>query len=185
MTRQRVLLGHISQANGLRGDVLIKSYTANPEDIGSYGALTNEDLSQSFNIKVVRFTTKGVVAKIKGINDRNAAEGLRGTKLYIDRDQLPEPDDEDDFYHTDLIGLTAKTTDGKKVGPVVAVQNFGASDLLEIRPSDNKTTELIPFNKEFVPDIDIDGGSLTVVWPDNTTPEDEDEKAMREAYKDT
>ncbi len=181
MTRQRVLLGHISQANGLRGEVLIKSHTANPADIGSYGVLGNKDATRTFDIKVIRITTKGVVAKISGVTDRTAAEVLRGTELYIDRDQLPASDDEDDFYHTDLIGLEAQTADGAKVGTVIAVQNFGASDLLEIRPLDSKTTELIPFNKAFVPDVDLEGGRVIVVWPDDTVKEDEDEKAMREA----
>ncbi len=171
MTPQRVLLGHISQANGLRGDVLIKSHTAVPDDIATYGPLTNKDGSQTFVIRVVRVTAKGVVAKIAGVSDRDAAEALRGTELYIDRAKLPAPD-EDDFYYSDLVGLDAIGEDGRNVGTVVAVQNFGAGDLLEIRPTKAKGTELLPFTKAFVPHVDLDAGHVTIVWPEYSPDED-------------
>lgn len=188
MTPQRVLLGHISQANGLRGDVLIKSHTAVPEDIAAYGPLTNKDGSRAFDIRVVRVTAKGVVAKITGVSNRDASEALRGTELYIDREKLPAPD-EDDFYYADLIGVDAIGEDGRKVGTVVAVQNFGAGDLLEIRLTKAKGTELLPFTKAFVPHVDLDAGHVTIVWPEDSPDEDgetiEDDKVETDADEGT
>ncbi len=175
MPERRVLLGHISQANGLRGAVLIKSHTANPEDIAAYGTLTDKDGQQSFDLRVIRTTNKGVIVKIAGIEDRTAAENLRGTELYVDRDQLPEAED-DAYYHNDLVGLTAISSDGGVIGDVVAVQNYGASDLLEIKPKTSKTTELIPFTKEFVPEVDVNAGRLTIVLPTLTEARESDEQ---------
>ena len=128
----RILLGHISTAHGVRGDVVIKSLTEDPADIATYGPLSDEDGQRQFDIKVVRVTNKGVIARVAGVTDRNAAEALRGTKLYVDRHKLPALE-ADEVYHTDIIGLIARRGDGSEVGEIVAVQNFGAGDLLEIR----------------------------------------------------
>ena len=160
----RVLLGQISTAQGIRGEVVIKSYTGEPADIGSYGPLTDEGGTRSFDITVVRVAKKGVIARINGVTDRNGAEALRGTQLYIDRDKLPAPED-DEVYHADLIGLEAVTADGEIVGEVVAVQNFGAGDLLEVRLSGKRRTEFVPFDETFVPEIDLEAGRVTVVMP--------------------
>jgi 16S rRNA processing protein RimM len=159
-----ILLGHISTAQGIRGEVVIKSYTAEPEDIAAYGPLTDETGTREFDVTVVRVVKKGVIAKIAGIADRNEAEALRGAKLFIPRDSLPEPD-EDEVYHADLIGLEAITADGTVVGEVVAIQNFGAGDLLEIRLAGKRRTEFVPLGDHFVPDIDLDAGRVTVVMP--------------------
>lgn len=161
---ERVLLGHISSAQGIRGEVVIKSYTAVPEDIAAYGPLTDASGTRTFEITVVRGAKKGVIARIRGIDDRNAAEALRGTELFVDRERLPEPD-EDEVYHADLIGLEAVTSDGMTVGEVVAIQNFGAGDLLEIRLAGRARTEFVPFNHDFVPEIDIAAGRVTVLMP--------------------
>jgi len=163
-TASLILLGHISTAQGIRGEVVIKSYTDAPEDIAAYGPLQDEAGTREFDITVVRVAKKGVIARIAGITNRNVAEALRGTKLFIPRDRLPEPD-EDEVYHADLVGLEAVTADGQVVGEVVAVQNFGAGDLLEIRLEGQRRTEFVPLDEHFVPDIDIDAGRVTVVMP--------------------
>ena len=163
-TPNLILLGHISSAQGIRGEVVIKSHTDDPAAIGGYGPLTDQTGKQTYDIKVIRVAKKGVIARVNGINDRTTAETLRGTELYIPRERLPEPED-DELYHADLIGLEAVTADGDLIGEVVSIQNFGAGDLLEIRLSGKSRTEFIPMDDHFVPAIDIDAGRVTVVMP--------------------
>ena len=167
-----MLLGRIAGAHGIRGEVLIKSFTAAPEDIGAYGALSTEDGARAFEIASARATPKGgVVARLKGISDRNAAEALKGVDLYVARDRLPPPSD-DEFYYADLVGMTAVTADGTTFGEIVAVQNFGAGDLIEVRLAGKSKTELFPFTDAVVPDVDVAGRRVTVVPP----PESADER---------
>ncbi len=160
-----VLLGHIGPAHGLKGEVRIETYTGEPQNIASYGPLTSEDGSRSFEIVALR-PVKGsaVIARLKGVSDRTAAEGLRGEKLYVLRERLPAPG-EDEFYHADLIGLAAIDADGARIGEIVAVQNFGGGDLLEIRLDATRKTEYAPFTEAFAPVIDIAGGTVTVILP--------------------
>lgn len=174
MPANRVLLGHISQANGLRGAVLIKSYTEDPADIVNYGPLQDESGERAFKLRLVRVSPKGIIAKVDGITDRTGAEALRGTKLYIDREHLPQTDEES-FYHHDLVGLAVKSIDDEPIGKVVAVQNFGAGDLLEIKLTGTKNTEYLPFDETFVPTIDIAKSELIVRWPVSTDDDDDEE----------
>ncbi|MGI9523284.1 MAG: ribosome maturation factor RimM [Hyphomicrobiaceae bacterium] len=162
----RVLLGHISAAHGIRGELVIVSYTDRPEDISSYGALSDESGTRAFVIKVSRVVAKGVICRIDGIDDRNAAEALCGTKLFVDRIALP-PLEADEVYHADIIGLAAYRLDGSRIGSVVAVQNFGAGDLLEIRLVNKRRTEFVPFNRTYVPELDIVGRRLVAIMPDD------------------
>ena len=166
-----VLLGHVSAAHGIRGEVVIKSYTDDPAAIASYGPLSDEDGGRTFTLSHVRVTKKGVIARIAGITDRNDAETLRDTKLYIARDKLPVPE-AGEIYHADLIGLTARRRDDTVVGEIVAIQNFGAGDLLEIRLKDSRRTEFVPFTQDFVPELDVVCGYVTVIMPDDTASED-------------
>jgi len=161
---EMVLLGHISTAHGIRGEVVIKSHTSDPADIAAYGPLTDKAGQSKVEITNIRVVKKGVIARLAGVADRNAAEALRGFELYVARSKLPEPD-EDGHYHADLLGLEAVTADGNVVGEVVAVQNFGAGDLLEIRLAGQSRTEFIPFDEHFVPEIDIAAGRVIVVMP--------------------
>lgn len=161
---RRVLLGHISSAHGIQGDVLIKTHTASPESISAYGPLSDASGGRLFEIRIVRVTSKGVVARIKGVADRTAAEALRGVELFAERSQLPETG-EHEYYHSDLVGLTAVDGEGRMVGEVIAVQNFGAGDLVEIRLTGSRASELIPFTDAFVPDVDIAGGKIVVSMP--------------------
>lgn len=161
---RRVLLGRIAGAHGIRGEVLIKTFTAAPEDIGAYGPLTDADGARSYRIESARATQKGVVARIEGVGDRNAAEALKGVELFVARERLPDVA-EGEFYHDDLIGMAAVDADGTQIGEVIAVQNFGAGDLLEIRLAGSGKTELVPFTDDAVPEVDVAGRRVVVVMP--------------------
>ena len=160
----RILLGHIAGAHGIRGEVLIKTYTEAPENVGAYGPLSDENGTRTFKLKSARATPKGVVARLQGVDDRNGAEVLKGIALYIERDRLPAAAD-GEFYHADLIGLAAVDGDGKPLGEIVAVQNYGAGDLLEIRLAGSGRTELVPFTDAAVPEVDIAARRAVVILP--------------------
>ena len=170
--KRRILVGEITGAHGIRGDVLVRTYTGAPDGIAAYGPLTDATGQKKFSLRVVRVTSKGIVARVAGVEDRNGAEPLRGTKLYIDHAKLP-PTTEAEFYHADLIGLRAIAADGETLGEIVAVQNFGAGDLLELKPLDHSETRFIPFEDRWVPKIDLDAGLLVINEPATTTDDDE------------
>jgi 16S rRNA processing protein RimM len=160
-----VLLGRISGAHGLKGEVKIAAFTAEPEDIAAYGPLKSADGARIFEIASLRSAGGGgVIARLHGVLDRNAAEQLRGIELYVARAVLP-PAGVEEFYHSDLIGLTAISPDGEMLGEVIAVQNFGAGDLLELRPAKGRQTELVPFESTHVPKVDLEAGCVIIVWP--------------------
>jgi 16S rRNA processing protein RimM len=161
---RRILLGEIGAAHGIRGEVSVKTYTANPEDIAAYGPLSDER-GRTFELTVVRVIPKGAIVRIAGVPDRTAVEKLRNAKLYVTRDKLPAPAD-GEYYLEDLVGLRAIGADGAHFGDVVAVQNYGAGDILEIKPLAGGATELIPFTNACVPVVDVAAGKLTVVRPD-------------------
>jgi 16S rRNA processing protein RimM len=165
MTQRKVLLGHIAGPHGVKGDVLINTYTGVPESIAEYGPLSDETGQRSFVVSVRRATAKGVVACIEGVADRTTAEALKGVRLYVDRDRLPGTA-ENEFYHADLIGLAVVTADGSTVGKVKAVQNFGAGDLIEVVRPGSRHTELIPFTERFVDEVDIAAGRIVVRLPE-------------------
>jgi 16S rRNA processing protein RimM len=165
MSPNRILLGRITGPHGIRGEVSVRSFAQTAEAIGDYGALTDQSGARAFHLKVVRVTPKGaVIARIKDVTDRNAAEALAGTDLYVERDRLPPPA-EGEFYHADLIGMTAVAPDGTPIGEVVDIQNYGAGDLVEIRLAGSRTTELVPFSDAFVPDVDVPRRRVVVVLP--------------------
>lgn len=170
---RRILVGEITGAHGIRGDVLVRSYTETPDAIAAYGPLTDASGKKSYSLRVVRVTSKGIVARVAGVEDRNGAEPLRGTKLYIERSKLPETG-ETEFYHADLIGLRAVAADGSALGKIVSVQNFGAGDLLELKPLEGET-EFIPFEDRWVPSVDLDAGMLVINRPAVTVDDDSDE----------
>jgi 16S rRNA processing protein RimM len=161
--RARILLGRIAGAHGIRGEVLIRTFTERPEDIAAYGAL-DDGGGRSFRVETARATPKGVVARLAGIADRTAAEALKGTELWVDRASLPAPE-AGAFYHADLIGLAAVDPEGRALGEIVAVYNFGAGDLLEVRLAASGKTELIPFTEAFVPEIDVPAHRAVVALP--------------------
>lgn len=159
-----LLLGVIVGARGIRGEVKIKSFTENPEDIAAYGPLKNATGSATYQLKVVALSKGLPVVRIKGISDRNEAEALKGTELYVARDRLPETEDEDEYYHADLVGLAAIFTDGRQFGKILRLHDFGAGDMLEILPDGKsaKAAVLVPFTREMVPEVDIVGGRVTL-----------------------
>jgi 16S rRNA processing protein RimM len=161
----RVLLGEIGAAQGLKGEVRLRSYTQDPAAIACYGALTDEQ-GGMIEIESLRVTPKALIARIKGVTTREGAEALNRTKLYIARSRLPARDEEE-WYHADLIGLTVVNSDGASIGTVIAVQNFGAGDLIEVKPATGGATLLIPFTRDAVPEVDVEGGRLVLVPPDD------------------
>jgi 16S rRNA processing protein RimM len=161
--KKPVTLGRITGPQGIKGEVKLQSFTADPLDIASYGPLDASN-GLRLTIKSVKPYKNTLLARIDGVEDRNGAEALRGVELMIDRDRLPEADD-DEIYHADLIGLSAHDTAGHLVGTVVAVLDFGAGELLELKPADGKTI-LVPFNVETVPEIDLDAGRLVIDPPE-------------------
>ena len=164
--QRRILLGHISDAHGIKGEVLIKAHTGAPEAIADYGPLLDAR-GHTVEIQVVRVTPKGVVARVKGVTDRTAAEALKGTELFTTREKLPDPE-EDEFYHADLIGLSAIGPDGAALGTVTAVANHGAGDVIEIALAGSRQTELVPFTKAFVPEVSIAKGQILVRLPESS-----------------
>ena len=160
---EKVLLARIGAAHGVRGEVRIKPFTADPLALAEYGALTTAD-GRSFRIERLRPAKEVVVAKLRGVDDRDAAEALKGVELFVARERLPAPDDEDDYYHADLIGLEAFGPESEPLGTVVAVHNFGAGDILDIAPRRGPSL-LVPFTKEAVPEIDMAAGRLVIVPP--------------------
>lgn len=167
--QDRVLLGEIGAAQGLKGEVRLRSYTQDPEAIARYGALEDEQ-GRAIEIERVRVTPKALIARIKGVTTREGAEALTHTKLYIDRARLPERE-EDEWYHSDLIGLAAVRQDGEPIGSVVGVHNFGAGDLIEIAPPQGPTM-LLPFTNAVVPTVDLAGGRVVIELPDEIEGED-------------
>lgn len=149
-----VCVGAIAGSFGVKGEVRVKSFCAEPEDIASYGALSSEDGKSSWDIKLTRPVKNGFAARLKGVASKEAADALRGVRLYAPRARLPAlPDDE--FYHTDLINLDVLDTGGTPLGRVKAVLNHGAGDLLEIAGKGLKQPVLLPFTKASVPTVDL------------------------------
>ncbi len=170
----KLLMGRIGAAHGIKGEVRIQSFTEDPLALASYGPLSTNKPGLMIKILAARTTTNVLVARLEGINDRNAAEKLNGVELYVDRALLPATDDDDDFYHADLIGLKARLADGSEIGEVMAVPNFGAGDLLEIRDPRSGDTYLYPFSKAVVPEVRIADGYLLIDPPIEAEPGEEE-----------
>ena len=161
----KVCVGAIAGAFGVRGEVRLKSFTAIPEDIASYAPLETEDGARSFTVKITRQIKNGLAARLSGVSTKEAADDLRGTQLFVPRDRLPSlPDDE--FYHADLIGLEVTDTGGVSLGKVLAVINNGADDLLELSAPGQKQTVLLPFTKAVVPTVDLTQGRIVADPPE-------------------
>lgn len=170
----RILMGQIGAAHGIKGEVRIAAHTQDPEAIASYGPLETDRPGLTVTITKARLQKNVVIAHIKGVSDRTAAEKLNGVNLYVDRAKLPAPDDEDDFYHADLLDLDARLESGVVIGQVSALPNFGAGDLIEVRDPRTGDTFLYPFTKAVVPTINIAEGYLTIIVPLDA-PEGEEE----------
>ena len=161
----RVCVGAIAGAFGVKGEVRLKSFTSEPNDIAAYSPLWSEDGKRSFTIRLTRPVTGGLGARLSGVETRDDAEALKGVTLWADRDKLPSlPDDE--FYHADLIGLSVYDTGGVLIGKVRAVYDHGAGDILEIFGPGRKQTLLLPFTRAFVPTVDLTAGRIIADPPE-------------------
>jgi 16S rRNA processing protein RimM len=161
-----VVVAQIGAAHGIKGEVRLKSFTQDAMAVAAYGPLTAAD-GRSFEIEAIRpaagTSPDMMVVRVKGVRDRTAAEKLTNLELSVAAERLPPPA-VDEFYHSDLIGLSAMTIDGKLLGAIVAVPNYGAGDLIEIASAEGSTI-LVPFTQSAVPEIDIAGGRVIVVPP--------------------
>ncbi|UWR03827.1 ribosome maturation factor RimM [Ruegeria conchae] len=160
-----ICVGSIAGSYGVRGEVRLKSFCAVPEDIEGYSPLTDEAGKERYPVVLTRAIKNGFAARLGGIESKEEADALNGLRLYARRDQLPSlPDDE--FYHTDLIGLEVYDTGGTLLGRVKSVQNHGAADLLELHGPGLKATVLLPFTLESVPTVDLDKGRIIADPPE-------------------
>ncbi len=162
---KRICVARIGAAPGTRGEMRLWPFTADPLAVADYGPLENADGAR-FEIEALRPGKGFLVVRLKGIADRSAAERLNNAELFVPRERLPAPDADDEYYHADLIGLAAVDAGGTALGTVVAVQNFGAGDLIEIQPPGGGETVLLPFSATVVPVVDIAGGRLVVHTPE-------------------
>lgn len=163
----RVCVGAIAGAFGVKGEVRLKSFCSSPEDIAAYGPLWSEDGSRCYSVKLTRPVTGGLGARLSGVATKEEGDALKGVTLWADRDRLPSlPDDE--FYHADLIGLEVFDTGGAPLGRVRAIQNFGASDILEIHAPGRKSTLMLPFTRAAVPTVDLKARRIVADPPEET-----------------
>jgi len=169
----------VGAAHGIKGELRVKTFTGDPLALGDYGPLYAKD-GRAFEIVDIRPANTVVVVRFKGVSDRNAAEGLTGTELFVDRSALPDDGEDDEFYHADLVGLAVKDETGAAVGKVTAVQNFGGGDILEVTYQGRKGV-LIPFTEAAVPEIDIEAGFVRIDTVAAGLVEDEDDGAEEAA----
>lgn len=165
MSGGRVCVGAIAGAYGVKGEVRLKSFCADPPAISGYGPLVTEDGTQRFEIALGAAVKNGFAARLSGVATKEAADALRGVRLFAERDRLPRPED-DEFYHADLLGLTVFDTGGQPLGRIKAVLNHGAGDLLEIDLAARAGTALLPFTRATVPTVDISQGRIVADPPD-------------------
>jgi 16S rRNA processing protein RimM len=165
MRSEKVRVARIGAAHGVRGEVRLWPFTQDPMAVAQYGPLQTEDGARQFEIEALRPGKNFLVARIAGIDDRDAAEGLCNLELFVPRERLPAIEEPGTFYHADLIGLKAVTAEGAAIGTVSAVHNFGAGDIIEIAPEGGGQTIMLPFTDATVPEIDLAAKQIVVVLP--------------------
>lgn len=158
-----VCVARIGAAHGVRGAVRLWTFTEDPLAVKDYGTLMTKDGTRQFEVTHAREAKDHLVVTLKGVASRDDAERLNGLELYVPRDRLPETDD-NEYYHTDLIGLAAVTTTEQPLGKVIAIHNFGAGDIIEIAPPQGATM-LLPFTNAVVPTVDLAGGRVVIDLP--------------------
>jgi 16S rRNA processing protein RimM len=171
MTDTKILLAQIGAPHGIKGEVRVKPF-GEPDMLDQYGKLETKD-GKKFKIKRMRPQKNMMVVKFEGVNTREEAEALNRVELFIDRAKLPELEEDDEFYIEDLIGMDVMDEQGAQMGTVIAVPNFGAGDMLEIKPITNTSTYYLPFTKEVVPTLDFEKQTLTVIPPAEVSERDE------------
>ncbi len=155
-----VQMATIGAPHGVRGEVRVRTFTGDPMALGDYGPLRDAE-GRTYTVAALRPAKTVLVVRFREIASREAAEAATGTALYIDRSALPDDLDEDEFYHADLIGLAVRDGTGAEIGKVVAMQNFGGGDLVEIALSGRKTV-MVPFTLAAIPEISVEGGFIRV-----------------------
>jgi 16S rRNA processing protein RimM len=165
-----ICVARIGAAHGVRGAVKLWTFTEDPLAVKRYGPLTTKDGTRQFEVATAREAKGHLVATLKGVATREEAERLNGIELYIAREKLPATD-EDEYYHADLIGLAAVNAANEPIGRVTAIHNFGAGDIIEIAPP-HGTTMLLPFTNAVVPTVDLAGGRVVIVLPDEIDGDD-------------
>ena len=174
MGKDHICVGVITGSFGVRGEVRLKSFCADPTAIADYGALSNEDGSKQYRITLTRPVKGGFAARLSGISTKEEADQAKGAKLFVERTALPSlPDDE--FYYSDLIGLDVYDTGGERLGRVNAVHDHGAGDLLEISGAVFDGSTLVPFTSEIVPTVDLTAGRIIVDLPAGLLPDGDDD----------
>jgi len=163
MSQELVCVGAITGARGLKGEVRIKSFTADPKGISDYGDVFEENGEKSFKIKITGQAKGQLLARLKGVEDRDAAEALKGTRLYVPKSALPAPE-EDEFYFSDLVGLQADLLDGGKLGSIKEVHDFGAGAILEVTGGEAGIV-MVPFTRAVVPEVDLSSGRVVINPP--------------------
>jgi 16S rRNA processing protein RimM len=164
MSSDRVLMGVVAAPHGVRGLVRIKSFTEDPMAMAGYGPLSDESGKRQYKVEALSPSRGAVLARIDGVADRNAAEALRGLKLYVDRSALPAAG-EQEWYEADLLGLAAVGRDGRDWGKVLAFHDYGAGQSIEVSGGAGGKPVLLPFTTEAVPEIDVEGGKVIVDPP--------------------
>ena len=163
MADRLLQVARVAGAFGVRGEIRITTFTEDPLALAAYRVLTREDGSPGLTITTARAVKGAVIARAAGIDTRDQAEALRGLKLFIAREALPAPD-EDEFYHADLLGLILETPEGELMGKVKTIQDFGAGDLIEVQPPMGASWWL-PFTRETVPEVRLSEGKLIAIRP--------------------
>lgn len=158
---KRICIGAVVGVHGIKGEVKVKSFTEPDTNVDKYGTVENKDAGRTFELKVVGRSKELLRVKVKGVDDRNAAEALIGTGFYINRSVLPELEDEDEFYEADLIGLEVRQNN-QVIGTVAGLYNFGAGEIIEIKLQSTGKLEMLPFTKAYVPEINLTDGYVTV-----------------------
>ncbi|WP_417579123.1 ribosome maturation factor RimM [Pelagibacterium sp.] len=172
-----ILMGRIGAAHGIKGEVRITAFTEAPLAIADYNPLETDRPGLTISIAKARLAKNVVIATLKDISDRNDAETLNGVSLYVSRDRLEEPD-EDEFYYADLIGLEVRLADGTVMGTISSIENFGSDDLLDVKRADTGKSVYLPFTRAVVPELCIADGYVVAEppqgWLDDTPRDPED-----------
>lgn len=159
-----ILVGQVAGGFGVRGEVRVTAFTADPLALKAYGPLLRADSAVGLTLTTARAAKGAVIGRAKEVDTKEQADALRGLKLFVPRERFPAPD-EDEVYVTDLIGLEARDPDGRVLGRIKTVQNFGASDMLEIIPAQGGQTWYLPFTREAAPELHIADGWILAVRP--------------------
>lgn len=158
MTEKKICIAKIRTAHGVRGLVKVDCFLEDPSELSSYNPLMTAD-GKEITLTLKNSIKDHFIAEIKGITDRNDAEKFRNIELFTNRENLPEA--EEGFYYEDLVGLEVRNKQDTVIGKILAVENFGAGDLIQIQPLTGKSFYL-PFSEPYVGDVEPDQKFIVV-----------------------